>query len=228
MPVHETLPAAGFQPETVAEIGHAAVSVCEPPGSESRECDHSLHTPLLDILPKERYRLALQLGCADGGLSARLAARCARLLAMDSAPAAVAAAAERHRALDNRALDNRVLDNVEFRCGRLPRDLAETERGFDLIVLADVGCSLRQTELTVLLWHLVERLAPSGDLIARHLAERGSDHQRSGDQTHAMFTAVLGRPLYRQRYPGFLLDVWRPRRRDAEPGTYAYRRENPV
>jgi trans-aconitate methyltransferase len=63
--------------------------------------------PLLDLLAPQGGERILDLGCGDGILSEKIAASCARVLAVDGSPQMVAAA--RSRGLDARVMDGQRL-----------------------------------------------------------------------------------------------------------------------
>lgn len=77
-------------------------------------------------LGDRRFGHALELGCANGALTARIAPHCDAIVATDVSRAALAAA--RKRLVDN--------PHVEFRHGSLPADLPDGR--FDLILVSDM------------------------------------------------------------------------------------------
>ena len=82
----------------------------------------------LDALPRGRYAHAFEIGCANGALTARLAGRCDRVLAVDVAEAALARARERTAALRG----------VEVRRLAVPAEWPG-DGPFDLVVVSEVG-----------------------------------------------------------------------------------------
>lgn len=80
----------------------------------------------VDILPRTRYRRALEVGCSIGVFTRLLAERCDGLLALDTSS----------RALAEAERDNADLGHVEFRLATLPREFPGGQ--YDLIVLSEV------------------------------------------------------------------------------------------
>lgn len=105
--------------------------------------------------PRIRGR-GLELACAIGETTRRLAPRCLRLLAVDSSPTAVDEAARRTRGQRN----------VTLRRALLPRQMP---RGpFDLIVVSEILYYLRPNDLRTLVPRLRAALAPGGRLVILH------------------------------------------------------------
>jgi LmbE family N-acetylglucosaminyl deacetylase len=92
--------------------------------SEPYEADRFART--IAALGQRRYAHALELGCANGALTARLIAHCDAILATDVSYAALDAARAR--------LDGE--NAVTFEQGSLPDDLPQGQ--FDLIVISDM------------------------------------------------------------------------------------------
>lgn len=107
----------------------------------------------LAALPRPRYAAALEVGCSIGVLTARLAERCERLLAVDVVEAALAEARRR----------GRDLPQVRFARRRLP---GETPEGrFDLVLLSEVAYCWDADDLARAAGYLADALAPGGDLL---------------------------------------------------------------
>jgi cyclopropane fatty-acyl-phospholipid synthase-like methyltransferase len=99
------------------------------------------------------YGRGLELACAIGETTRRLARRCLRLMAVDSSATAVAEARRRLRGFQN----------VTIRQAVLP---GETPRGpFDLIVASEIAYYLDSRELSDLLARLKSALAPAGRIV---------------------------------------------------------------
>lgn len=98
----------------------------------------------------------LELACAIGETTRRLAPRCLRLLAVDSSATALAEAKRRTRGHRN----------VCLRHALLPRQMP---RGpFDLIVVSEILYYLRPNDLRALVPQLRAALAPGGRLVILH------------------------------------------------------------
>jgi SAM-dependent methyltransferase len=108
---------------------------------------------LIAALPAERFARALEVGCAQGFLSERLAPRVERLTACDISPAAVARARE----------NCRDLANVEFRVVDI-RDGFPGE-AFDLCLFSDVLYYLSPRETDAVLDEAARRSRVGGCLI---------------------------------------------------------------
>ena len=79
----------------------------------------------IGCLPRQRYKLGLEVGCGVGALSAQLAGRCDVLIAMDCTDQAVRA-----------ALARKYHSNVSFIAGEAPRDWPDHPP--DLVILSEV------------------------------------------------------------------------------------------
>lgn len=78
-----------------------------------------------------RYGRALEIGCAAGAFSRRLAERCDSVVALDIAEPAIALARAGTRAT-----------NIDFRAGNIMQWDAELDGNWDLVVLAETVCYL--------------------------------------------------------------------------------------
>lgn len=88
--------------------------------------EHQKYQATLAALARPAYGRAIEIGCSIGILTARLAARCDRLEAIDISPTAL-----------EKARDNcRACENINFRVAAAPDGLPEGP--FDLIVLSEV------------------------------------------------------------------------------------------
>lgn len=152
----------------------------------------------LAALRRGRYRRALEIGCSIGVFTARLAAYCDSLLAIDLAPSAL------DRARQHCAL----LPQVRFQQLRIP---AGWPPGwFDLIVISEVGYYLMEEELADTRDHCLASLWPGGDLLLAHWTPPIDDALQSGDRVHDLLGASAGlRRLVSRREPTFRLDLLR-------------------
>lgn len=139
---------------------------------------------------------ALEIGCSIGVLGSRLAERCARLLAVDSAPRAVATARERLATLPHVTVERR----------RVPDEMPAGP--FDLIVCSEVlyygdRALLEET------WRAVRaEVGPGGSVLVVHWRGPVRHYPLSGEDVHAFvraghegFTHALS-----QAHPRYLLD----------------------
>jgi SAM-dependent methyltransferase len=152
------------------------------------------------MLPAARYRRVFEPGCSVGELTARLAGRCDRLLAMDSSPTAVKRARERCVGLDH-------VDVVE---GELPQ--AWPDGTYDLVVLSELGYYFTAEHWAALVARSAQALLPDGTLLAVHWRGRSPDHVLRGDDVHAIARSEAGvRRLQLAAYyveAKFRADVW--------------------
>lgn len=147
-------------------------------------------------LPAERYRSAFEPGCGAGFLTARLAGRVDRLVAMERAERGVEATRRRCAGLPH----------VEVRRGRIPADWPEGT--FELLVLSEVLYYLDDDELAAALERAATSLAPGGDLVAVHYRVEVAEHARPGDEVHAALRRAFGSPPVTHVEPSFVLDVF--------------------
>ena len=151
----------------------------------------------LACLPQRRYANVLELGCANGELSARLATRCEQLLCCDTSPTALELAKER---LQGRS-------NVQFWQGRLPQEWPPGQ--FDLIVFSELGYYLNSKDLTQLIFAARYALTANGTLLACHWRPEIEGCPHTGDQVHAELHHLLRMPrLVWHQESDLLLEVW--------------------
>jgi SAM-dependent methyltransferase len=117
---------------------------------------------ILAALPAARFARALEVGCAQGFLSERLAARVDRLVACDISPEAVARAREACAGLTN--VEFHVAD---IRAG-FPGD------SFDLCLFSDVLYYLSPREIDAVLREAAQRTRPGGWLVVANEWREGA------------------------------------------------------
>lgn len=154
---------------------------------------------VLASLPREAYDLAWEPGCSVGGLTAQLAGRCARVVAGDASPRALAVA--------RRALA--ALPNVSVRSEVLPRDRPPIADGAaDLVVLGEFLYYLPVDQVPAVL-DLAAGLQPSGGhLVVVHWRPQPEDAWQSGEQANAQVVAdQRWQPLVHHVDENFVLDI---------------------
>lgn len=124
------------------------------------------------------YGRALEIGCAEGAFTERLAPRCRKLDAVDISAVAVERAAERTRAFPGVSCERRTLP-AEFQAG-----------AFDLIVTSDVLYYLSMTDLEASLSAFEQALAPGGALVLVHYAPP-MGAMLDGDEVHDALSSLL-------------------------------------
>ncbi|CAE6712676.1 hypothetical protein R69927_07717 [Paraburkholderia domus] len=151
------------------------------------------------MLPRERYRNALEPGCANGELSAVLAQRCDALLAADLHESAVRAARARLAPWPHARVEQRTL----------PREWPMGDAPFDLIVVSEFAYYLGPEDLQQLAGRIDETLADDGCLVACDWRHAFAGRQASAEAVHASFASrcgVLG--VARHVEADVLIEVW--------------------
>ena len=134
---------------------------------------------------------AVEVGCGIGALTARLAPRCARLIALDCIPAAVARARARTASLPN----------VEILEGQAPEALPALAP--DLVLFSEVLYFLTPEEIDA----CAAWAARAGRIVSVNWT--GDTAQAlTGEEAADRLAAALSRRPTRRREEGYLLDVF--------------------
>jgi SAM-dependent methyltransferase len=153
---------------------------------------------LLACLDRPLYRSAYEPGCGNGEMSAALAQRCTRLLAVDGAAGAVAAARARLAGAAHCTVAQ----------ARLPADWPDEQ--FDLIVVSELAYYFAGAPLQAMAAAAARSLAPGGMLVLCHWRNDFDDRASATDTVHALFGAGAQLlPLLRHLERDFLLEAWR-------------------
>ncbi len=147
----------------------------DPWNLASSEYEAEKYEASLHALPRDQYDNALEIGCSIGVFTARLAARCAHLRAIDVAEAAVAKAKERCKNFSN----------VSFEVMCLPEKYPDEL--FDLTVLSEVGYYLSSKALRQLSAEITTHAAPRGHLMLVHWLASVPGFELRGDDVHDHF-----------------------------------------
>lgn len=151
----------------------------------------------LACLPEQRYRCGYEPGCANGELSAELAARCDSLLVSDGSARAVALARARLAGLPQ----------VTIAQAGLPE--AWPDQRFDLIVLSEIGYFLDPARLDAVAAHTLASLEPGGTVLACHWRRPIAGCVLDGEAVHHRLAARLAlHRLTELREADFVLHVW--------------------
>jgi predicted TPR repeat methyltransferase len=151
----------------------------------------------LACLPRKRFVRGFEPGCANGELSAALAARCDELVVADFSEKALALSAARLADFGHVRLQ---------RC-HLPQQWPDGR--FDLIVIAEIGYYFDDAALDGLIDAARQTLTADGVLLASHWRHPVDGAALDGNRVHARVARRIGLPrLARHRDRDLLIDVW--------------------
>ncbi len=154
----------------------------DPWSFETSDYEAAKYRETLNILPRQHYSSALEVGCSIGVLTGRLAERCDTLLGLDVSDKALAAARERLKDQPH----------VRFRKRQIPQETIDGS--FDLIVISEVAYYWQRQDLQRAATMLAEHQPPGSHLVLVHLTEPVPDYPLTGDEVH---DAWLARPEWR-------------------------------
>jgi SAM-dependent methyltransferase len=155
----------------------------------------------LDALPAARIGRALEVGCANGVLTAHLGLRCEDLLAVDVSETALSVARRRCAAQSHIRFERRIL----------PEDAPGGP--FDLILLSEVAYYWDSADLDRLAEYLLRATVSGGHVLLVHWTG-DTDYPKSGDGAVSELLSLLGNriaPLLAERHEQYRLDLWRKR-----------------
>ena len=165
----------------------------------SSEYERAKFAATIAALDDRHYLRAIEIGCAHGVLTERLAPLCDDLLAIDISARAVELARRRCR---DRA-------DVRFAVTAFP---AETPAGaFDLAVLSEVAYYWSDADLARAGDWLARHVRPGGRLILVHWTG-DTDYPQTGDDAVAKLAAALNDQVIverAERTADYRLDLWR-------------------
>ncbi|GJD31080.1 Ubiquinone biosynthesis O-methyltransferase, mitochondrial [Methylobacterium adhaesivum] len=173
----------------------------DPWGFTTSAYEGAKYDATLAALSEPTYAEALEVGCSIGVLTRRLAERCTRLLALDVAETALAAA--RARCAET--------SNVSFLRAAVPEQWPPGR--FDLIVLSEVLYFFTKADLDRLAGHMVRAVKPGAEVILVHWTGE-TDYPSSGDEAvEALIAGTAGTlaPHHHTRAEKYRLDVLRAR-----------------
>lgn len=164
----ESMPAEYFEGRYREDI--------DPWDFRSSAYEREKYDATLAALGEPIYRRVLEVGCSIGVLTAKLAKRSGRLLAIDASQTAIDAAREN------------APSNVTFETRVLPGDFPEGP--FDLIVLSEVLYYFSEADLRVAADLCCAALAPGGEMVLCHwLGE--TDYPLTGHQASDIFAEAV-------------------------------------
>ena len=149
-------------------------------------------------LGQRRYRRALEVGCANGVLTQRLASYCDELVAIDVSDTALAIARKR----------NADTPLINFARMMFPH---ETPNGlFDLIVLSEVVYYWSEADIATAGAWIADHSKPGGDILLVHWIG-DTDYPQTGDNAVALLRAALPdlSVIQADRHEKYRLDLWR-------------------
>ncbi|GGF69886.1 methyltransferase [Azorhizobium oxalatiphilum] len=140
--------------------------------------EHAKYQHTLQALPRERYGSALEVGCSIGVLTASLAQRCGRLLAVDAAEAPLVQA--RRRCADEA--------HVRIERRRVPEEWPDGT--FDLILLSEVLYYLAPVDLREVAQRAGQSTRSGGHILLVHWTGE-TDYPLSGDAATEWFISAI-------------------------------------
>jgi len=161
---------------------------------------------LMAALPRERFPRALEVGCAAGHLTWRLALRCDALLAVDVDPRAVELTRAQVERPAGRHLGQQPAGTVVVEQRWLPQDWPAGD--LDLVVLSEVGYYLGADDLAELVGLVVESLDDDGVVLACHWRHEAPGYPGDAAGVHAAIAAAGLSQVVHHEEPDLLLDVW--------------------
>lgn len=169
----------------------------DPWGFESRWYEARKRSVLRASLPGASFARALELGCANGVLTAELADRCDDLLAVDASEPAVRAASDRTRDLANVRVEQFMLPG------------AWPDGRFDLVIVSELAYYLGADDRELLARRIRGSLTDDGVVVACHWRRRIDDAATTGDRVHHELSRSLGlHRIARHEEADFVLDVF--------------------
>jgi SAM-dependent methyltransferase len=164
----------------------------DPWGFETSRYEQAKYAATIAALGSRRYATGLEVGCSIGVLTARLAERCDRLLAVDAARAAAEVARERLAGAPHVTVERRELPEA-FPAGP-----------FELIVCSEVLYYLDEPAFEAMLDAIEQAL--TGSLLAVHWRPATETYPLGGDEVHERLAARFGASAYSRRTPEYALD----------------------
>ena len=171
----------------------------DPWSLASSEYEAAKFAHTVQALVDRHYASALEIGCAHGVLTQKLAPLCSDLIAIDIAAAAVDAARQRCAALPQ----------VRFECLAFPHETPAVT-GLDLVILSEVAYYWSDADLAATAAWLDAHLAVEGRILLVHFTEE-TDYPQTGDGATAKLRGLLGDSIAvarAERAESYRLDLW--------------------
>jgi SAM-dependent methyltransferase len=173
----------------------------DPWSFESSPYEAAKYDRTLASLPAERLGSLLEVGCANGVLTARLGKRCDALLAVDVSETALETA--RRRCADQ--------PHIRIEKRQLPQE--QPQGCFDLILLSEVLYYWDSEDLARTAAWLIQATGSGGHILLVHWIGE-TDYPKSGDAAVNELRDLLGDAVgerLTERHECYRLDLWRRR-----------------
>lgn len=168
----------------------------DPWGFETKPYEQAKYADTLRSLPREHYTNVFEIGCSLGVLTAMLAPRCDRLLAVDGSEAPLVQARERCQSLPQ----------VTLAQMQVPDQFPDAQ--FDLILVSEVGYYWSPDDFARAQEEILTHLLPGGQLMLVHWTPPVHDYPLTGDEVHEAFLKTEGlKHLSGHREETYRLDV---------------------
>jgi SAM-dependent methyltransferase len=168
---------------------------------ESSDYERAKYDDTLAALPRQRFARVLEIGCANGVLTERLAPYCDRLIAVDVVERVLERARQRCAGLSN----------VAIRKASIPGD--RVDGPFDLILLSEVAYYWDSADIGRAGAYFGEAIEAAGYLLLVHWTGE-TDYPKSGDEAVDELrraTAGVFMDVRAQRFESYRLDLWQKR-----------------
>jgi SAM-dependent methyltransferase len=156
----------------------------DPWGFADRWYEQRKYALTLAALTRQRYRSVFEPGCSIGVLTAQLALRCDRLLAVDLVDTAVQNA--------RRAVGDLPDGSAEVVVERWDAHEDWPTETFDLIVVSEMLYYLDPPDARRFMDQAAGHLDADGELLLVHWRERVPEYPMTGDEAHALAIATRG------------------------------------
>jgi len=166
---------------------------------ETSDYERAKYDRTISALPRERFERVLEIGCANGVLTKRLAGYCDRLIAVDVVDRVLEVA--RQRCVQ--------LANVEIRKAAIPHDLVAGP--FDLILLSEVAYYWDSADIARAGGYFRHTVADGGYLLLVHWTGE-TDYPKSADEAVVELKRATGEAfaeIQASRLPNYRLDLWK-------------------
>lgn len=165
---------------------------------ETSDYEASKYDVTIAALAGRKYQAALEIGCANGVLTKRIAEHCHSLLAIDVSASALALAKARCDGVRG----------VTFFEMNFPAQ--RPEGSFDLIMMSEVVYYWSAEDIAKAADYIRSAVRPGGDLLLVHWIGE-TDYPQSGDEAVRLMRNGLPRfeIIRSDRHEKFRLDLWR-------------------